>query len=99
MSHVTKEICTHRVSNSSELGIVPLTRVCAATANDQIGSEELSALLQFLIVDQARLRVDLPEQGYRGRNGGRWTYKIGLHYERKKEGKRERERESERACK
>ncbi len=59
MGHVTHEVCPARIRGGAELGVVPLARIGAASADDEVGLEQINTLLQLLVVEQTSLGVDL----------------------------------------
>lgn len=59
VGHVHEEVGALAVGNLAQALVVPVTRVGGGTADDKAGLEEVSLLLEELVVDQAGVGVDL----------------------------------------
>lgn len=54
---------TTRIGDLAEALVIPVARVCTATADDEVGLEEIGRCFQTFEVDQSTFRVHLTNTG------------------------------------
>mmetsp|Transcript_1799 Transcript_1799/g.6402 ORF Transcript_1799/g.6402 Transcript_1799/m.6402 type:complete len:488 (-) Transcript_1799:88-1551(-) len=69
--HVHQKVRADLVRDGPEAGVVPVTRIGGSAADDHLGAEVQRLLLQLVVVDVARLRVQLVRQRLEEDRGGR----------------------------
>lgn len=71
VSHIAEQESTALISNGTELAILPIARIGAATTNDHARAEVEGLLLKLPIVNEASGGVNLVGQAFKVDGGSR----------------------------